>query len=233
MRQQLENLCISILIILLAINIVCIIYRVFRVTASPTAPPPNPYTILIQVQENRLQLLKNGKLLHSYSCATGKSDTPSPTGTFQINHKAKWGEGFGGYYLGLNCPWGNYGIHGTTRPGTVGQPSSHGCFRMYGKDVATLYALVPRGTTVLIVDGIYGAFENGFRTVGPGMYGQDILAVQKRLRDFGYFSGICNGRYDSLGFHQAILRFERENGLTKSDWITTEFYNALGFSLIE
>lgn len=233
MRQQLENLCIGILIVLITVNIVCMVYRIFRVTASPTTLSANPYAVLILVQENRLLLFKNGKLYHSYSCATGKSVTPSPTGTFQINRKARWGEGFGGYFLGLNCPWGNYGIHGTTRPDSVGQPSSHGCFRMYGKDIAALYAIVPRGTTVLIINGIYGAFGTGFRTIGPGMYGQDVLAVQKRLQNLGYFSGICNGRYDSWGFHQAIVAFEHDHGLPTSDRITVAFYQALGFCLIE
>lgn len=233
-KRKLENTLIVILCVLLAALLLPILQYAFHANGMrPTATSPNPYMILIQVQENRLSLFKNGKLYRSYSCATGKEDTPSPYGTFQINRKARWGEGFGGYFLGLNCPWGNYGIHGTTRPDSVGQPSSHGCFRMYGKDIRALYALVPCGTTVLIVNGIYGAFGTGFRTIGPGMYGQDVLSVQKRLRDLGYFDGICNGRYDSWGFHQAVLQFEKDRGLPLSDRITTAFYKALGFVLIE
>ncbi|MFT9056243.1 MAG: L,D-transpeptidase family protein [Ethanoligenens sp.] len=234
MKKKLENLLIAILSLLLMANVISIFQHTLRANGQRTpTTSPNPYIILIQVQENRLSLFKNGKLYHSYSCATGKTNTPSPSGTFQINRKARWGEGFGGYFLGLNCPWGNYGIHGTTRQDSVGQSSSHGCFRMYDKDIRALYTLVPYGTTVLIVNGIYGAFGTGFRTIGPGMYGQDVFAVQKRLRNLGYFTGSCNGRYDSWGFHQAVLHFERDQGLQQSDCITAPFYKALGFYLIE
>jgi lipoprotein-anchoring transpeptidase ErfK/SrfK len=41
-------------------------------------------------------------------------------------------------------------IHGTPEEGLIGQPASHGCIRMYNKDVIELFDLVPVGTKVLI-----------------------------------------------------------------------------------
>ena len=38
-----------------------------------------------------------------------------------IINKAGWGEGFGGAWMGLNVPWGTYGIHGTKSPWFVGK----------------------------------------------------------------------------------------------------------------
>ena len=52
------------------------------------------YKILVDVEESRLYLIENGKLIKTYKCSGGKSTTPSPIGTWRITHKAKWGEGF-------------------------------------------------------------------------------------------------------------------------------------------
>ena len=41
-------------------------------------------------------------------------------------------------------------IHGTPEEGLIGTPASHGCIRMYNKDVIELFNLVPLGTKVLI-----------------------------------------------------------------------------------
>ena len=41
-------------------------------------------------------------------------------------------------------------IHGTPEEGLIGQPASHGCIRMYNKDVVELFELVPAGIKVLI-----------------------------------------------------------------------------------
>jgi lipoprotein-anchoring transpeptidase ErfK/SrfK len=41
-------------------------------------------------------------------------------------------------------------IHGTHEEGLIGQPASHGCIRMYNRDVIELYDLVEVGTPVII-----------------------------------------------------------------------------------
>ena len=43
-----------------------------------------------------------------------------------------------------------YGIHGTDEPNSIGQSVSHGCVRMFNKDVEQLYPMVPVGTAVYI-----------------------------------------------------------------------------------
>ena len=125
----------------------------------------NPYEIFIDGDEAALYLLENGKCTMKFRCAVGKPATPSPIGTFYINEKAHWGSGFGGRWLGISCPWGKYGIHGTVFPNSVGWGSSHGCFRMFNRDVEKLYDIVPVGTRVTIAFGCYGDFGNGFRYI--------------------------------------------------------------------
>lgn len=46
---------------------------------------------------------------------------------------------------------GEYAIHGTNRPGSVGGFVSYGCIRMYNDDITDLYARVSVGTPVVVV----------------------------------------------------------------------------------
>jgi len=51
--------------------------------------------------------------------------------------------------LGLDR--GNYAIHGTNDPASIGGFVSHGCIRMYNADVMDLYARVPIGAKVAVM----------------------------------------------------------------------------------
>jgi lipoprotein-anchoring transpeptidase ErfK/SrfK len=46
---------------------------------------------------------------------------------------------------------GEYAIHGTNNPGSVGHFVSHGCIRMYNNDVMDLYRRVSYGTRVVVL----------------------------------------------------------------------------------
>ncbi|MGC8467921.1 MAG: L,D-transpeptidase family protein [Acidithiobacillus sp.] len=52
----------------------------------------------------------------------------------------------------LRLGWPGYLIHGTDKPWGVGMRVSHGCIRLYPEDIAKLYAAVPAGTTVTVVN---------------------------------------------------------------------------------
>ena len=45
---------------------------------------------------------------------------------------------------------GEYAIHGTNAPGTIGGFVSHGCIRMYNEDIMDLYSRVGIGTRVVV-----------------------------------------------------------------------------------
>jgi len=45
---------------------------------------------------------------------------------------------------------GEYAIHGTNAPGTIGGFVSHGCIRMYNEDIMDLYGRVGVGTRVVV-----------------------------------------------------------------------------------
>ena len=50
----------------------------------------------------------------------------------------------------LTLAGGEYAIHGTNVPGSVGGFVSYGCIRMYNQDVVDLYERVSVGTTVMV-----------------------------------------------------------------------------------
>jgi lipoprotein-anchoring transpeptidase ErfK/SrfK len=45
---------------------------------------------------------------------------------------------------------GEYAIHGTNQPGSIGGFVSYGCIRMYNADITDLFARVGYGTTVVV-----------------------------------------------------------------------------------
>ena len=117
----------------------------------PGLPEPNtiPYSIQISVGKRRLSLSKNGKLVKSFPIAVGKMLTNTPTGEFVIvNRQYNPGGPFGVLWLSLSKQ--GYGIHGTNDPSSIGKAVSHGCVRMYNRDVLQLAEMVPNGTRVII-----------------------------------------------------------------------------------
>lgn len=190
------------------------------------------YSIFVDVEESKLYLFENGNLINTYKCSGGKWSTPSPIGTWTITNKALWGEGFGGSWLGLNVPWGDFGIHGTLDSNSLGWASSHGCIRMENSEVAELYKIIPIGTKVTIVDGPYGAFGKGFRYLKSGMYGSDVFEIQKRLKELGFFEGTPNGKFGAET-EIATKRYCKENGLYIRKTIDIDLQIHMGFKLIE
>lgn len=174
---------------------------------SPAAKT-SKYNIDINLDEHLMYVYKDGILFKTYPVSGGKSSTPSPIGTWKIIGKDTWGEGFGGAWMGLNIPWGKYGIHGTYSPWNLGRAnSSKGCIRMKNIDVKELYKYIPYGTTVTIVQN-----KVVFRIMKNGHFGSDVYNVQKMLKTLGYFNGYVNGKFSS-STDVAVAKFQKNNKL--------------------
>ncbi len=50
----------------------------------------------------------------------------------------------------LTLTGGEYAIHGTNRPNSVGRFASYGCFRMHNDDIVDLFSRVTVGTPVIV-----------------------------------------------------------------------------------
>ena len=120
--------------------------------------------IVINSASRILTLYEGNKKLAMYPLGLGKTSTPTPTGYYKILEKATnptWIDPSDPEYeipSGPNNPlgyrWmqiqGNYGIHGTNKPDSIGYYVSNGCIRMNEKDVEELYDAVEVNTPVEI-----------------------------------------------------------------------------------
>ncbi|HEY6621581.1 MAG TPA: L,D-transpeptidase family protein [Steroidobacteraceae bacterium] len=85
----------------------------------------------------------------------------------------------GEYKMRLAAGDGTYEIHGTNNPVAVGLAVTHGCIRMYPEDVAALFASVPVGTKVwLINEPVKIAYVDGklLMEVHPPVDGEGQIA---------------------------------------------------------
>lgn len=190
------------------------------------------YHILIDVDEAKMYVFESGNLIKIYPCAGGKKETPSPIGTWKITSKALWGEGYGGRFMELSCPWGQFGIHGTNAEHSIGSKSSHGCIRMKTPDAEELYSYIPMGTKVTIVDGSYGNFGHGFRYLESGMYGSDVYEIQRKLNQLGFLNATPNGKFGAET-EKAIKAYCKANNLKVRKTIDVELQKHMGFILID
>ncbi|MDO4540798.1 MAG: L,D-transpeptidase family protein [Syntrophomonadaceae bacterium] len=185
--------------------------------------------IEIDVALHTLVLYQGDTELKRYDVAVGKSSTPTPLGEWKVVNKGvDWGSGFGTRWLGLNVPWGIYGIHGTNRPGSIGSSASHGCIRMHNSSVEELYPLVPYGTMVRIVEN-GRLFPDDFRPreLSKGDSGQSVVYLQSRLKELGIVLDNADGRFGNMT-ELALRYYQAWHGLEADGVADEEVYRALG-----
>jgi lipoprotein-anchoring transpeptidase ErfK/SrfK len=125
------------------------------------APAPQRQ-IVVSIEDRKLALIDDGRVLKIYRVAVGADDSPSPDGEFKIVNRlekptyyhpgkviaAGAANPLGTRWIGLSHP--HYGIHGTNVPSSIGKAASHGCIRMAKRDLEELFTLVHVGDTVTI-----------------------------------------------------------------------------------
>ena len=188
--------------------------------------------VLIDTSDLTLTVLEDGLPIARYRVGIGARDTPTPVGQFIIVEKAAWAGGFGTRWMGLNVPWGRYGIHGTNKPWSVGQRKSSGCIRMLNRDVEKVYALVSEGTPVVITVGHFGPIGSARPLIQPGAKGSVVYEVQRRLVRMGYLSAAPDGAY-GITTERAIMRLQKDNRLPVTGMVDLGTYDALGLGVID
>lgn len=120
--------------------------------------------IVINLAGRSLALYDGNTKVRLYPIAIGKPSTPTPVGYYKISSKDKnptWTDPSNpknsipsGPSNPLGYRWmqlyGNYGIHGTNNPKSIGKYVSNGCIRMWEENVEELFELVEIGTPVEI-----------------------------------------------------------------------------------
>lgn len=141
----------------------------FILFALPCFSFPND-CIVINIPSRTLDLFKNGKLLKTFPVGVGRPEFPTPIGVFKVIRLVKnpgWENPYkpygeirlkAGKENPLGTRWigfkphkdGEYGIHGTDDPASVGKYASHGCIRMKVKDAEDVFSKVSIGTPVIV-----------------------------------------------------------------------------------
>lgn len=191
---------------------------------QPVVPPNGQVTITIKLASRVLEVYNDGKLYKRYRVAVGKQKSPTPIGEWFVIYKDYSDKDlFGTRWIGLNIPWGSYGIHGTNRPWSIGQFASQGCIRMRNKDVEELFEWVAIGTPVKI----QGRKEKIQRTLRYQTTGQDVVILQLKLKELGYFKGRADGLF-GLETQEAVKALQREKNLEPTGDVTKKLCDLLG-----
>lgn len=191
---------------------------------QPVTAPTGHVTITIKIDARVLEVYSDGKLYKRYRVAVGKHNSPSPVGEWYVVNKSYSDKPlFGTRWLGLNVPWGSYGIHGTNRPWSIGQFASKGCIRLRNKDIEELFEWVPIGTPVRIE----GRLDKVKRTLRYQSSGPDVVALQLRLKELGFFHGPADGLYGRYT-EAAVKAYQEAKGLEPTGVCTKELCNILG-----
>ena len=121
--------------------------------------------ILVNIPARSLRVYDNDKTIAIYPVGVGKIVTPTPQGYFKVVEKIvnpTWTDPedtsvsiasgpdnpLGYRWIGIG---GNYGIHGTNKPDSVGHYVSNGCIRMVEANVEKVFDMVDVGTEVQLV----------------------------------------------------------------------------------
>lgn len=131
---------------------------------TPHDPVPGK-EIVISIPEQRLRVYENGNLLHDWPCSTGKPESPTYTGAFQVLMKeemayaSQWDLQMP-HFIGVYRAGGDTynGIHALPIlssgqrlwAGNLGSPVSYGCIILGIEEAETLYNWAEHGVSVII-----------------------------------------------------------------------------------
>lgn len=193
-------------------------------TNQPAEMPQGKVSVVVKLQSRVLEVYNDDQLYKKYRIAVGKGETPTPIGEWNVVWKDyDWGTGFGTRWMGLNVSWGTFGIHGTNKPWTIGQFASHGCIRMRNKDVEELFEWIPIGAPVRIE----GRKINVARNLKYKTSGSDVVALQIKLKELGYFQGRADGLFGAMT-EEAVKAYQAEKGIPVNGVATKELCSGLG-----
>lgn len=143
--------------------------------------------LVINIPEMRLYDFSVGNTPEVFAIAIGDPIDPSPVGEYRIGEKRidpTWSiptsirlerpelpptvspgpdNPLGQHWMTLGQT--SYGIHGTNNVWSIGRMATHGCVRLYNREMQRLFARVAEGTRVRII----------YETVKIGRYGNELM----------------------------------------------------------
>lgn len=191
---------------------------------QPVVAPDGEISIVVKVSQRILEVQQEGKVYKRYRIAVGKGKSPTPVGEWVIANKDySYKALFGTRWMGLNIPWGSYGIHGTNNPWSIGHFASQGCIRMRNKDVEELFEWTDIGTPVTIE----GPRLKVQRVLKYQTTGQDVVFLQLKLKELGYLKARADGLFGK-STEQAVRELQRDKKIQDTGIVDGKTLKALG-----
>jgi len=121
-------------------------------------------------ETNQLAVMRGKETLAVYPVASGSGKLPF--GESKVTERVVDPDGGIGPYgtRGLVLE-GDYAIHGTNDPTSIGKKVSKGCLRMYNADIETLYPYISKGTAFKVKSGMPSSptFPEGLPPLGKAV----------------------------------------------------------------
>ncbi len=136
--------------------------------AVPKEKNATNISLIVKLSERQVHVYQGKQILNSFPIAVGKLGWETPLGKYQVI-RMRQDPVFKNFKTGElikpspKNPLGkrlivfkrgekfDFAIHGTNQNELIGQAVSHGCIRMYNKDVIKLYEMIDIGTPVSIL----------------------------------------------------------------------------------
>jgi peptidoglycan hydrolase-like protein with peptidoglycan-binding domain len=87
--------------------------------------------------------------------------------------------------------------------------------------------MIPLATKVTIYGHVLGDPGHNPRSLAEGDVGGDVQLIQSRLKNAGYFNGICDGKFRS-STTAALKKFQRDHHLNQNGVVSNKVYEELG-----
>ena len=125
-----------------------------------STPSDDSRWIEVDISEQQLYMMENGRIIKNFSVSTGKW-YPTPPGQWRIWTKLRFtrmkggSKALGTYYDLPNVPYTmyynqGYGIHGAYWHNNFGHPMSHGCVNMRPDEAGIVFNWASIGTRVIV-----------------------------------------------------------------------------------
>lgn len=123
---------------------------------APPAPLAQGKSIVISTQEQRIYAYEDGELVYTQIVSTGRSETPTVKGDYNIYVKYEADDMSGEDYFLPQVPWTmyfyrGYAIHGTYWHNSFGRPMSHGCVNLPVNEAKWFFDFAEVGTMVRVI----------------------------------------------------------------------------------
>lgn len=123
-----------------------------------------PNHVLVEIGKHQVTVFHGDEVLFRAPVATGRPNTPTPTGNFFVDgivpirySGGPYGpfqvsiSGFSNVLRSFGGGIGQIAMHGTNHPELMGQNVSNGCIRMQNESIKKIAMLAPTGTPVTVI----------------------------------------------------------------------------------